>query len=82
MAAKILTPDSIKFYGFTINDYDDGRVIELSGHIIYKDSDNVETRNKARIQIKLDEASDADQAIINAMITLGETKLKADVDLE
>ena len=82
MAAKILTPDSIKFYGFTINDFDDGRVIELSGHIIYKDSDNVETRNKARIQIKLDEASDADQAIINAMITLGETKLKADVDLE
>jgi hypothetical protein len=82
MAAKILTPDSIKFYGFTINDFDDGRVIELSGHILYKDSDNVETRNKARIQIKLDEASDADQAIINAMITLGETKLKADVDLE
>ena len=82
MAAKILTPDSIKFYGFTINDFDDGRVIELKGHIIYKDSDNVETRNKARIQIKLDEASDADKAIINAMITLGETKLKADVDLE
>ena len=82
MAAKILTPDSIKFYGFTINDFDDGRVIELKGHIIYKDSDNVETRNKAGIQIKLDEASDADKAIINAMITLGETKLKADVDLE
>jgi hypothetical protein len=82
MAAKILTPDSIKFYGFTINDYDDGRVIELSGHIIYKDSDNVETRNKARIQIKLDEASDADKAIINAMINLGESKIKADVDLE
>ena len=82
MAAKILTPDSIKFYGFTINDFDDGRVIELKGHIIYKDSNNIETRNKARIQIKLDEASDADKAIINAMITLGETKLKADVDLE
>ena len=82
MAAKILTPDSIKFYGFTINDFDDGRVIELSGHIIYKDSDNVETRNKARIQIKLDEASDADKAIINAMINLGESKIKADVDLE
>ena len=82
MAAKILTPDSIKFYGFTINDFDDGRVIELTGQILYKDSDNVETRNKARIQIKLDEASDADKAIINAMITLGETKLKADVDLE
>ena len=82
MAAKILTPDSIKFYGFTINDFDDGRVIELTGQILYKDSNNVETRNKARIQIKLDEASDADKAIINAMITLGETKLKADVDLE
>lgn len=82
MAAKILTPESIKFYGFTINDFDDGRVIELTGQILYKDSNNVETRNKARIQIKLDEASDADKAIINAMITLGETKLKADVDLE
>ena len=82
MAAKILTPDSIKFYGFTINDFDDGRVIELSGHIVYKDSDNVETRNKARIQIKLDEASDADKAIINDMITLGENKLKAEVNLE
>jgi hypothetical protein len=82
MAAKILTPDSIKFYGFTINDFDDGRVIELTGQILYKDSDNVETRNKARIQIKLDEASDADKAIINAMINLGESKIKADVDLE
>jgi len=82
MAAKILTPNSIKFYGFTINDFDDGRVIELSGHIVYKDSDNVETRNKARIQIKLDEASDADKAIINDMITLGENKLKAEVNLE
>ena len=82
MAAKILTPDSIKFYGFTINDFDDGRIIELSGHIVYKDSDNVETRNKARIQIKLDEASDADKAIINDMITLGENKLKAEVNLE
>ena len=82
MAAKILTPDSIKFYGFTINDFDDGRVIELKGQILYKDSDNVETRNKARIQIKLDEASDADKAIINAMINLGESKIKADVDLE
>ena len=82
MAAKILTPDSIKFYGFTINDFDDGRVIELSGHIVYKDSDNVETRNKARIQIKLDEASDADKVIINDMITLGENKLKAEVNLE
>jgi hypothetical protein len=82
MAAKILTPDSIKFYGFTINDFDDGRVIELKGHIIYKDSNNIETRNKARIQIKLDEASDADKAIINAMINLGESKIKADVDLE
>ena len=82
MAAKILTPDSIKFYGFTINDFDDGRVIELTGRVTYKDSDNVETRNKARIQIKLDEASDADKAIINAMINLGESKIKADVDLE
>ena len=82
MAAKILTPDSIKFYGFTINDFDDGRVIELTGQILYKDSNNVETRNKARIQIKLDEASDADKAIINAMINLGESKIKADVDLE
>ena len=82
MAAKILTPESIKFYGFTINDFDDGRVIELKGHIIYKDSNNIETRNKARIQIKLDEASDADKAIINAMINLGESKIKADVDLE
>ena len=82
MAAKILTPNSIKFYGFTVNDFDDGRVIELSGHIVYKDSDNVETRNKARIQIKLDEASDADKAIINDMITLGENKLKAEVNLE
>ena len=82
MAAKILTPDSIKFYGFTINDFDYGRVIELSGQIVYKDSDNVETRNKARIQIKLDEASDADKAIINAMITLSESKIKAEVNLE
>jgi hypothetical protein len=82
MAAKILTPDSIKFYGFTINDFDDGRVIELTGRVTYKDSDNVETQNKARIQIKLDEASDADKAIINDMITLGENKLKAEVNLE
>jgi hypothetical protein len=82
MAAKILTPESIKFYGFTINDFDDGRVIELTGRVTYKDSDNVETQNKARIQIKLDEASDADKAIINDMITLGENKLKAEVNLE
>ena len=82
MAAKILTPDSIKFYGFTINDFDDGRVIELTGRVTYKDSDNVETQNKARIQIKLDEASDADKAIIKDMITLGENKLKAEVNLE
>ena len=82
MAAKILTPDSIKFYGFTINDFDNGRIIELQGRVTYKDSDNVETRNKARIQIKLDEASDADKAIINDMITLGENKLKAEVNLE
>ena len=82
MAAKILTPDSIKFYGFTINDFDNGRIIELQGRVTYKDSDNVETQNKARIQIKLDEASDADKAIINDMITLGENKLKAEVNLE
>ena len=81
MAPKILTPDSIKFYGFTINDFDNGRIIELQGRVTYKDSDNVETQNKARIQIKLDEASDADKAIINDMITLGENKLKAEVNL-
>ena len=82
MAPKILTPDSIKFYGFTINDFDNGRITELQGRVTYKDSDNVETQNKARIQIKLDEASDADKAIINDMITLGENKLKAEVNLE
>ena len=82
MAPKILTPDSIKFYGFTINDFDNGRIIELQGRVTYKDSDNVETQNKARIQIKLDEASDADKAIINDMFTLGENKLKAEVNLE
>ena len=43
MAPKILTPDSIKFYGFTINDFDNGRIIELQGRVTYKDSDNVET---------------------------------------
>jgi hypothetical protein len=82
MTPKILTPDRVNFTSFSIQDYDTGRIIELQGRVTYKDSDEVETHAKIRSYITLDEASDADKAIINAMITLSESKIKAEVNLE